>query len=470
VIRVNVDLRALVQEGPVHFIGVGGAGMCALAELLVRRGGRVSGCDLKDSRVLRELEALGAEVSVGHDPEHVEEATAVVVTAAVPVNHPELLRAHERGIPVLKRAQALGAWVNQGKVLAIAGTHGKTTTTAMATQILAAAGREPTGLVGGRVASWDGHLHFGSDDLYVVEADEYDRSFHTLSPDVAVVTNVEADHLDVYGDIEGVRIGFETFLQGVRPGGRVIACADDYGSSALLAGVGAGGFSYGLSAGSRLRAVDVVLGPEATSCRVFEDGEDAGPLRLSLGGLHNLRNALGAAGAARSLGVDWDDVRAGLQAFQGVGRRFEWVGEARGVTVVDDYAHHPTEIRATIEAARASFPGARLVVAFQPHLYSRTRDFCEDFGEVLAAADVVFVTDVFPARELPIPGVSGSLVVDAVRRGGGNDVRYHPDIESLPNLLVDELREGDLLLTLGAGSVERTGAAVLQALEVATDA
>jgi len=183
----------------------------------------VSGCDLKDSRVLRDLEGLGVRVCLGHDPAHTEEATAVVVTAAVPVNHPELLRAHERGIPVLKRAQALGAWVNQGKVLAIAGTHGKTTTTAMATQILAAAGREPTGLVGGRVASWDGHLHFGSDSLFVVEADEYDRSFHTLCPDVAVVTNVEADHLDVYGDIEGVRIGFETFLQGVRSGGRVVA-------------------------------------------------------------------------------------------------------------------------------------------------------------------------------------------------------------------------------------------------------
>jgi UDP-N-acetylmuramate--alanine ligase len=466
VIRVNVDLRGLAQAGPVHFIGIGGAGMCALAELVVRSGGRVTGCDLKESVAVRELRGLGAEIFLGHDPAHTVEASAVVVTSAVPVDHPELLCAHERGIPVLKRAQALGAWVSQGRVLAVAGTHGKTTTTAMATEILAAAGLEPTGLVGGRVASWDGNLRFGSDGIYVVEADEYDRSFHTLSPDTAVVTNVEADHLDVYGDLDGVRVGFETFLRGVRSGGRIAACADDYGAAALLASVGPEGYSYGLSAGSRLRAVDVRLGPDGTRCRVFEDGVDVGPLSLPLGGLHNLLNALGAAAAARSFDVEWDDVRRGLQSFRGVGRRFELLGEVRGITVVDDYAHHPTEIAATLEAARATFPGQRLVAAFQPHLFSRTRDFCDEFGAVLARADLVFVTDIFPARELPIPGVTGGMVAEAVRRNGAGDVRYHAELEELPEVLARELREGDLLLTLGAGSVEKLGAAVLRALEV----
>lgn len=460
----DVDLRALAQDAPVHFMGVGGAGMCALAELLLRSGGKVSGCDLKESRALDDLRALGAEVTMSHDAAHVADASALVVTSAVSASHPELLRAMEQGIPVLKRAQALGAWVNRGRLVAIAGTHGKTTTTAMATEILAAAGLEPTGLVGGRVSSWGGNLRYGSDALYVVEADEYDRSFHTLTPDVAVVTNLEADHLDIYGDLEGVRTGFRTFLEGVRAGGAVAACADDHGASALLAGVGSSGTSYGLSAGSRLRAVDVTQADGITTCRVVEDGTPRGLLTLGVGGLHNLRNALGAAAAARILGVEWDAIRTGLASFRGVGRRFERLGEAHGVVVVDDYAHHPTEIRATLEAARASFPGSRLVVAFQPHLFSRTRDFHADFGAAVSTGDLVWITDVFPAREAPIPGVTGSLVVDAARRAGAADVRYHADLDSLSEAVSESLREGDVLLTLGAGSVEQVGPDVLRRL------
>jgi len=226
-----VDLRALAKERPVHFVGAGGAGMFALAALLLRQGARVTGCDLKESQALDDLRALGADIHVGHDALHVEQASALVVTSAVPTDHPEMLRARERGIPVLKRSQALGACVNAGRLLAIAGTHGKTTTTAMATEILVCAGKNPTGLVGGRVPGWSGNLRFGSDDLYVVEADEYDRSFHTLTPDVAVVTNLEADHLDIYGDFEGVCEGFRTFLRGMREGGRIVACADDHGAA-----------------------------------------------------------------------------------------------------------------------------------------------------------------------------------------------------------------------------------------------
>jgi UDP-N-acetylmuramate--alanine ligase len=468
--RAPVDLRALAGRGPVHFMGAGGAGMCALAELVLRSGGQVSGCDLKDSVSLRDLARLGAGVFIGHDAAHTEEATALVITSAVPSDHPELVRALERGIPVLKRAQALGAWVNQGRVVAIAGTHGKTTTTAMVTQVLAAAGLEPTGLVGGRVAGWGGNLRYGGDDLYVVEADEYDRSFHTLTPDVAVVTNMEADHLDVYGDLEGVRTGFRTFLRGMRAGGTVAACADDHGAASLLAGVEVSATSYGLSAGSRLRAVDVVTHPSGTVCRVVEDGEDRGILRLTLGGVHNLRNGLGAAAAARALGVSWDAVREGLGSFRGVGRRFERLGTVAGVQVVDDYAHHPTEIRATLAAGRAMFPDARLVVAFQPHLFSRTRDFHSEFGASLVDADLVWITDVFPAREQPIEGVSGAMVVDAARRAGAPDVRYHAAVETLPEALCAELREGDVVLTLGAGSVDQVGARVLGILKEGTHA
>jgi len=466
----HVDLRELSRSGAIHFVGVGGAGMCALAELVLREGGRVGGCDLKPSIVLDELRRLGADIHVGHDPEHVDDASAVVATSAVPAQHPELLRAHERGIPVLKRAQALGAWVECGRVLAVAGTHGKTTTTAMATEMLAAAGRDPTGIVGGRVASWGGNLRHGSSDLYVVEADEYDRSFHTLFPEVAVVTNLEADHLDIYGDLEGVRAGFRRFLEGVRQGGAVVACADDPGAASLLASSRADVITYGLSAGTRVRAVDVRTSLEGSACRVLEDGRDVGRMAVRLGGLHNLRNALGAAVAARRMGADWGDVRAALEGFQGVGRRFERLGEARGVCVVDDYAHHPTEIRATLEAARETFPGSRIVAAFQPHLYSRTRDFHQEFGRAVAGADVAWITDVFPAREAPIPGVTGALVARAAEEVGGVDVRYHEKIDDLAEALARDLREGDVLLTLGAGSVERVGGEVLRILREAVHA
>jgi UDP-N-acetylmuramate--alanine ligase len=460
----RVDLRALAKDRPVHFVGIGGAGMCALAELLLRSGGRVSGCDVKDSQAMRDLARLGAGVHVGHDAGHVAGASALVITSAMSADHPELVAARAAGIPVLKRAEALGAWVSGGKVVAIAGTHGKTTTTAMTTEVLAHAGLDPTGLVGGRVAGWQGNLRFGGGALFVVEADEYDRSFLTLTPDVAVVTNVEADHLDIYGDFEGVRAGFVEFLARVRPGGRVLACADDHGASSLLAGLGRAAYTYGTAAGSMLRAVDIAIGPRTTRCTVVEEGRRVGALVLRKGGRHSLLNALAASGVARALGVSWSVILEALVDFSGVARRFERLGEAAGVSVIDDYAHHPTEIRVTLETARSVFAGARIVAAFQPHLYTRTRDFMAAFGDALALADVVWVTDVFPAREAPIPGVTGERVVEAARRAGAMDVRYHPDLTTLPGALADALRPGDVLITLGAGSIETVGQDVLERL------
>ena len=467
---VHVDLRALAAEQPVHFVGVGGVGMFALAELLLRQGGRVTGCDLKESQAFVDLRALGAEIHLGHDDSHVEQASALVVTSAVPAGHPEMLRARERGIPVLKRGQALGACVNAGCVVAIAGTHGKTTTTAMATEVLARAGKNPTGLVGGRVPGWSGNLRFGSDDLFVVEADEYDRSFHALTPDVAVVTNLEADHLDIYGDLEGVREGFLTFLRGMRNGGRIVACADDHGAASLLPCAGSAGFSYGMSAGSMLRAIDVRVTSATTSCRVVEEGVGVGELTLSMGGVHNLRNALAAAAVSRALGAEWAAILEALASFRGVKRRFERLGEAHGVVVIDDYAHHPTEIEATLAAAHSMFPAARIVAAFQPHLYSRTRDFADAFGVSLASADLAYVTDVFPAREAPIPGITGETVVAALERAGLREVRYVAEVGALPEALLDELRPGDVLLTLGAGSIEDVGQTVLDGLEASVHA
>jgi len=460
----TTDLRALAERGPVHFMGIGGAGMNALAELLLRTGGRVTGCDVKRSETTRRLSERGVAVAEGHDPDHVVDATAVIVTAAVPVDHPELERARERGIPVLKRAEALGRVVNAGRVVAIAGTHGKTSTTAMTTELLAAAGMDPTGLVGGTVPRWEGNLRSGSDDLFVVEADEYDRSFHTLEPDIAVVTNLEADHLDIYGDLEGVREAFQTFLARLRPRGDAIVCADDRGASGLLAALPGVAITYGLSAGSMLRAVDVHTAAQGTRFRIVERGEPRDVLELGVPGAHNVRNALAASAVARALGAGWDAIARGLRSYEGVGRRFEWVGEAADVVVIDDYAHHPTEIEATIDAVRDALPGRRVVALFQPHLYTRTRDFLEGFGETLARADQLWVTEVFPAREEPIAGIDGELVADAARSAGSADVRYHASIDDVDQAVVGALRAGDVVVTMGAGSVGEVGARLIERL------
>jgi UDP-N-acetylmuramate--alanine ligase len=462
-------LRALSAERPVHFMGVGGAGMYPLAELLLRSGHRVSGCDTRDSSALADLEALGGSMSVGHDASHLEDAAALVITAAIPADHPEIQAARAAGVPVLKRAEALGAWVASGTVVGIAGTHGKTTTTAMATDVLAAAGMNPTGLVGGRVSAWGGNLRFGSQELFVVEADEYDRSFLTLSPDVAVVTNLEADHLDIYGDLDGVRRSFLDFLAGVRGGGRVggrvVVCADDHGASSLLPVIGPSAYTYGTSAGSMLRATELSVHAGETHCVVYEEGMRVGPVSLSMGGRHNLLNALAASAAARALGAEWTDIVPALAAFEGVGRRFERLGEAGGVLVIDDYAHHPTELAAALRAARSMYGDRRLVAVFQPHLFSRTRDFAREFGEALAIADVICVTDVFPAREAPIPGVTGRMIVDAATAAGARVVEYVEDVDQAATRLADVVALGDVVLTLGAGSIGVVGPALLQALE-----
>ncbi len=461
----SVGLRALASQGAVHFMGVGGAGMRALAELLARQGVRVTGCDVKGAGDAADLEAVGVEVMTGHDPTHAEDAAALVVTSAVPSDHAELVRARELGVPVLKRAEALGEWIGHGTVVGVAGTHGKTTTTAMVTEILAAADLDPTGLVGGKVGGWNGNLRPGGEELYVVEADEYDRSFHTLRPDVAVVTNVEADHLDIYGDLAGVREGFRHYLRGLQPGGRVVACADDPGAASLLPEFASSATTYGTAAGAMLRATDVRFEEGRTVCTVREEGRDRGTLVLGIPGRHNLLNALAAAAAARHLGAEWTDVKRALARFRGVGRRFDVLGESGGVLVVDDYAHHPTEIAATLEGARAAYEGRRLVVVFQPHLFSRTRDFAEGFGTVLAEADMVWITDVFPAREAPIPGVTGALVADHARRAGGAEIRYHGALDTLVDELTTSLRPGDVLITMGAGSIEVLGPAVLRRMK-----
>ena len=452
----DFDLVELAKGGPVHFVGIGGAGMAPLAEMLLLAGARVTGCDSQLSATARLLAARGAEVHEGHDPAHVAGCVAVVMTAAVPDDHPEIAAARARGIPVLKRARALGAIVNRGTVVGIAGTHGKTTTTTLTTTVLASAGLDPTGFVGAHVPAWGGNLRRGGDRLYVVEADEYDRSFHQLRPTIAVVTTLEADHLDIYGSLEAVEESFRVYVDSVPEDGMIAACADDHGASrlaSLLSGGPERVLTYGLSAGSMLRAEDVEQTGGSTRFTVRERGIRLGTARLAAPGFHNVRNALAAVAVARRLGVEWGAIEEGLATYGGVGRRFERLGEAGGVLFVDDYAHHPTEIEATLAAARAAHPGRRLVAVFQPHLYSRTRDFAPQFARALAAADVVFLTDVYAAREQPIPGVTGELIADPAKEAGA-DVRYVLDRAEIVDAVAGELRPGDLCITMGAGNLD----------------
>lgn len=435
--------------------------MRALAELLVRRGVAVSGCD-SNPGFTEDLAELGVEVMKGHDPEHVAGARELIVTSAMPKDHPELARARELGIPIIRRAEALGQAVAGGKLVGIAGTHGKTTTTVMTTAALAAAGLKPTGIAGGRVAEWKGNLHYESDDLFVVEADEYDRSFLTLSPTVAVVTNIEADHLDIYHDLEDIRIAFSRF---VRDAAVIVVCADDTGARTLELPASAEVIRYGLtSSDARLVARDIRPNGQATTFSVTYDGQALGDVSLRVPGHHNVQNALAAIAAGFALGVSLDQMRAGLHRFGGVERRFQHLCDVAGLSIVDDYAHHPTEIAATIQAARASYPGRRIVAAFQPHLFSRTRDFSEAFGEALSAADAVFLAEIYAAREKPIPGITSDLIASALTRAGRPAV-WQGSRSELSYALTQFVKKGDVVITIGAGDVTRTGPELKQRLE-----
>jgi UDP-N-acetylmuramate--alanine ligase len=448
----ELDLLALARRAPIHFMGVCGAGMSALAEYIVRSGGTVTGCDAKLTGLPQGLTERGARLVTGHDPTHVEGASAVVVTAAVAADHPELAAARARGIPVLKRATALGALVNPGRVIAVAGTHGKTTTTGMIGATLAEAGLNPTAFVGGRVPGWRGGLRSGG-GLFVVEADEYDRSFLALRPHLAVVTNLEPDHMEIYGDLEALYQAFVEFLEPIPTDGLIAVCLDDAGSAAVAQRVGDDRvLTYGTSPAARLRAVDIQSAPDHTRFTAIQDGTALGEYRIRLPGTHNVRNALAALAIASRSGGEPAAVRRGLATFAGVDRRFQGLGEHGGVVVVDDYAHHPTEVAATLTAARERFPGRRIVAVFQPHLYSRTRELWRPFGSALAAADAVWVTDVFPAREAPVEGVTGELVVEAARAEGAR-VEYRPTLDGLVDELADQAVPGDVWVFMGAGDI-----------------
>jgi len=458
--HADVKLRPGMR---VHLIGIGGAGMSALAWILLQRSHPVSGSDLRAGRAVTALRSMGAEIFTGHEPAFVDRAELVVASTAIPDTNPELARARELGLPVLHRAELLAALMADLRQLLIAGTHGKTTTTSMVAVCLQTAGLDPSFAIGGTLHDAGTSAHHGTGAWFVAEADESDSSFLNYTPDVAIVTNVDLDHHDEFADLAAVDRAFLAFLGRRRPDGVAIACIDDGGVRRVLPQVDAPVETYGGHGDATLRIVDVVLHPSGGRFGLIHRGEDVGRFEISLPGRHNVANATAAALAGVHAGADWDAIRRGLAIFAGANRRFERLGSAGGVTLVDDYGHHPAELAATLAAARQTAPDGRVVAVFQPHRFSRTAAMGADLGAALTGADVVIVTDVYGAGEQPVAGVTGALVADAAAEAGAQ-VHYVPSVADVPGRLLELVRPGDLVLTLGAGDITEVGPVALERL------
>jgi UDP-N-acetylmuramate--alanine ligase len=451
----------VAQLGRVHFVGIGGAGMSGIARILLARGVTVSGSDRATSAQLDELAALGAVVHVGHAAANVGEADTVVTTpSAIRDDNPELVEARRRGIRIVHRATVLASIMLGKQGIAISGTHGKTTTTSMVTTVLRQAGADPGYVIGGVLAETGTGAHDGAGDWFVAEADESDGSFVVLSPRAAVVTGIEADHLDNYGSLDEIEKAFAAFAARVTGGGLLVACCDDPRAAALARAAAAFPIqvrTYGESAAADYRVTDVLPRGMATRLTVTPGVQ----LEIAVPGRHNALNAAAAFATAVELGFPAEAVARGLAAYRGAGRRMEPKGEVDGVRVLDTYAHHPTELRADLTAARDVAGLGRVIAVFQPHLYSRTRIFAAEFGAALGLADEALVLDVYGAREDPEPGVTGKIVADAVPGGRG---RFVPDGVSVPDVIAGLAKPGDLVLTMGAGDVTTLGPMIVAAL------
>ncbi|HEX2254690.1 MAG TPA: UDP-N-acetylmuramate--L-alanine ligase [Thermoanaerobaculia bacterium] len=441
----------------IHFIGIGGAGMSGIAEVLLNYSLEISGCDQASSEATGRLAKLGAELHEGHSADHLEGVDLVVISSAVPEDNPELVAARERGITVVRRAEMLAELMRLKMGVALAGTHGKTTTTSMVGAVLTDAGLDPTVIVGGRVRAYGTGARVGRGDFLVAEADEFDRSFLRLHPVLAAITNIDADHMDTYRNLDEIQDAFVEFANRVPFFGRAIVCLDDPNVQRIIGRIDRRIVTYGVSAQAELQAYDLrpVEGGSRFRVRTVDEGP-LGEVTLPMPGVHNVRNALVAVAVGMALQLDFDVIAASLERFSGVSRRFERLGTWLGATVVDDYAHHPTEVAATLDAARQAYPDGRVHVVFQPHLFTRTRDLAADFGGALLGADQALVLEIYPARERPIPGVTGEMVVDEARSRGHRNTAFTTWEDAVARL-EDTVRPGDLVMTLGAGDITRFG-------------
>ncbi|MFH1144603.1 MAG: UDP-N-acetylmuramate--L-alanine ligase [Candidatus Eisenbacteria bacterium] len=447
-----------------HFVGIGGTGMCGLAEILLSLRYKVSGSDLvSNSEAITRLRKLGAEIHAGHAAEHVADADLVVISSAVGADNPEVRAAREKGIPVLKRGQMLAEIMRMKYGIAVAGAHGKTTTTSLVGHVLSEAGLDPTVVVGGRLRALGSNARLGSGDIFVAEADESDGSFLDILPTVAVVTNIDREHLDHYRDLDEIREAFLRFARGVPFYGAVILCGDDPYLREMAGQLNKPVLTYGFDPACHIRAVGVRPQAQVSHFEATAHGRGLGEFILPLPGRHNVLNALACIAVALFVGVPAGRIRGGLASFAGVGRRFEVRGDARGVTVVDDYGHHPTEIAAVIRTAREVYPDRRLVVLFQPHRYSRTAALFDQFGPAFRGADLLILTDIYSAGEAPVDGASGERLREPIARESAVAVEFVHEADAIERTL-SLVRPGDVLITLGAGSVSSWGERILELL------
>ena len=440
----------------IHFVGIGGIGMSGIAELLINQGFKISGSDLALSDITKHLTQIGAVISQGHNAETIRDADVIVKSSAVKDDNPEIAFALSQKIPVIRRAEMLSEIMRMSYGIGIAGTHGKTSTTSMVGSVLSAAKLDPTVIVGGIVKNYGSNNLLGSGKYIVVEADEFDRSFLTLSPIIAGITNIEADHLDCYTDLEGVKNAFVEYANKVPFFGSVIACLDDHGVQSIIPRINKEILTYGFSQQANVRATNVKFNNFETSYMALYNGDELGNIKLKALGDHNILNSLLAVATGLELDIPFKSIKRGLSEFNGVFRRFEYKGEKDEVTLYDDYAHHPTEIEATLKGVRDSISN-RIVVVFQPHLFSRTQDFYEDFGRSFFQSDVLLIAPIFPAREKPIKGVTGKLISDAAIQSGHKNVHYIQTDEEIVSKIKEVTKPGDILITMGAGSIYKFG-------------
>lgn len=449
----------------IHFVGIGGAGMSGIAEVLHNMGYLVTGSDIKASETTRHLEGLGIRVAIGHRPEQVQGADVVVRSSAVGPENPEVAAARQQLIPVIPRAEMLAELMRLKYGVAVAGTHGKTTTTSMVATVLTKGGLDPTVVIGGRLGSLGANAKLGQGDFLVAEADESDGSFLRLSPSIAVVTTIDAEHLDYYRDLEHIRETFLHFINKVPFYGLAVLCLDQENIQALLPRVEKRFITYGLRSQADITAKEIHLQGMGSEFVLVVHQEPLGKFRLRVPGVHNVNNALAAVAVGLDLELDLAAIRKALEDFTGVDRRFQIKGEARGVLVVDDYAHHPAEIQATLNAAKDGF-GRRVVAVFQPHRYTRTKLLLREFWTAFYQADLLVVTEIYPAGEPIIPGVGGRQIADGTREHGHRNVTFIADKEAIPEFLLPELQPGDILITMGAGDIWKVGEELLRRLEL----
>ena len=439
----------------LHFVGIGGIGMSGIAELLLNLGFNITGSDINDSAVIKNLKNKGAEVAQGHAANNVTDADVLVYSSAVQEDNPEVIAAQKKGIPVIRRAEMLGELIALKETsVGVAGTHGKTSTSSMVGTMLSQAKLDPTLVVGGLVRNIDTNSLLGAGDIIVVEADEFDRSFLSLQPTIAIITNIELEHTDCYEDLDDLQNAFTQFANASPFYGAVIIGNQSPAAAAIMANIKRPVITFGLSNASDFYAEDIIQHEIETTFTVFHKSANLGVIHLQVPGEHNVQNALAAIALGVEMNIPFHDIAAGLESYRGVRRRFDIKGESGNVMVVDDYAHHPTEVRATLTAARNGWK-RRIIAVFQPHLYTRTQAFYQDFAIALMESDILVVTDVFPAREEPIEGVNGKMVADFAQKSGHRSIYYIETLDKLEKTLDNFRQPGDMIITIGAGNIWR---------------